>query len=45
MLLLMHFYVKAGCFAPGECPGFDEVKNKTVAEKLVNGIEKEIVEY
>ena len=29
----MHFCGKAGCFAPGESPGFDEVKNKAGCQK------------
>jgi len=36
----MRFYGKAGFFAPGENPGPYEVKNKTVAGKLANGIKK-----
>ena len=33
ILLSMCFYGKAGCFAPGESPGFYEVKNKVGCRK------------
>ena len=33
MLLSMCFYGKAGCFAPGESPVFDKVKNNSGCRK------------